>query len=117
MNKRVPQSVMETLMDDKSDATRINGETIVRLVSRKEDEPHLVAKKYHEWTLGAAILEDAFPTKIAIIDVGESDMTRVQAAMCFKLFPKNFPDATILPRPKRELKPLASKAPTDPEGE
>lgn len=49
-----------------------------------------MAKKFAQWNAGAAILEDSFGAQVQIMDVGEVQISQLQQAMCYKIFPDNF---------------------------
>ena len=75
--RNTSSEVLDVLMRDSEDATRIDSETLSRLEPRDEDQPTFVAKRFSSWSVGAAILEDCFNTKVEIIDVGEVEITKL----------------------------------------
>jgi uncharacterized protein (DUF924 family)/adenylate kinase family enzyme len=101
--------VLDTLQKDSEDATRVDSEILSRLEPREEDQPVFVAKKFAQWNAGAAILEDSFGSQVEIIDVGEVQISKLQQAMCYKIFPDNFEKVVIQPRSKKALQEKASK--------
>jgi uncharacterized protein (DUF924 family) len=101
--------VLDVLQRDSEDAARVDAEILSRLEPRDEDQPIFVAKRVASWSVGAAILEDCFNTKVEIMDVGEVEVSQLQSAMCYKIFPDNFEKVVILPRTKKTLQEKATK--------
>jgi adenylate kinase family enzyme len=56
----IPQEVLKILALESPDASFVDGDILSRLNPREEDAPELVSKKYLNWKIGAAIVEDNF---------------------------------------------------------
>ena len=73
--KNVTPAVLQTLILNHPDASRLDSDILARLKKAQEDAPQIVKARFQSWKGVAGTLEDLFADRLSVINVTDSSVT------------------------------------------
>lgn len=75
--KNVTPAVLQTLILNHPDASRLNSDILARLKKSQEDAPQIVKSRFQNWKAASGLLEDLFADRLEVITVTDCSVTDI----------------------------------------